>query len=267
MRIRVLPLAAVLFAALLSPAVPAQQTKAPAKSAVATVNGIAIPKIRADVLMAGQRAQGATDGADLAAKVREELIRREVIFQEARRRGLDKKPEIAAQMDMARQVALIQAYIQDYVRSHPVSDGAVRKEYDNVVARLGSKEYKARHILVEKEADARAIIDKLKGGGKFEELAKDSKDPGSKDRGGDLGWSSPANYVKPFSDALVKLEKGKYTTEPVKSDFGYHVIQLDDVRERKLPGFDEAKAELSQNMQRQIIERHLAELRGKAKVE
>ncbi|GAB4180696.1 MAG: peptidylprolyl isomerase [Rhodocyclaceae bacterium] len=267
---RLSPLAVLLCAALLGPAVLAQDAKAPAKAPakpVATVNGVAIPKVRADVLIAGQHARGAPDNADTQTRVREELIRREVISQEAKKKGLDKKPEVAAQMEMARQVALIQAYIQDYIRAHPISNEALKKEYDHVVARLGNKEYKARHILVEKEDEARAIIAKLKAGGKFEELAKQSKDPGSKEHGGELGWSSPANYVKPFSDAMVKLAKGQYTTEPVKSDFGYHVIQLDDLRERKLPSFEEAKTELAQNAQRQLIERHLNELRTKAKVE
>jgi len=263
---RVSTLAALLLAALLSPAAPAQEAKAPAK-AVATVNGMAIPKVRADVLVAGQHAQGTPESPDLRTKVREELIRREVIAQEAKKKGFDKKPEVAAQMEMARQVALIQAYIRDYIRTHPVSSESLKKEYDQVVARLGDKEYKARHILVDQEDEAKAVIDKLKAGGKFEDLAKQSKDPGSKERGGELGWSSPGNYVKPFSDALVKLAKGQYTAAPIKSNFGWHVIQLDDIRERKLPSFDEAKNELAQNAQRQLIERHLGELRNKAKGE
>lgn len=258
-------LAVLLTAALLPPAL-AQEAKSGAKP-VATVNGTAIPKVRADVLASNQIAQGATDNEQMRAQVREELIRREVIFQEARKKGLDKKPEVAAQMDMARQVALIQVYIQDFLKANPVSDEVLKKQYDEIVARLGNKEYKARHILLDKEEDAKAVVAKLKAGEKFDELAKQSKDPGSKERGGDLGWSSPANYVKPFADALVKLDKGRYTTEPVKTDFGFHVILLDDVRDSKPPTFDQVKGDLAQRNQRQMLDRHFNELRAKAKIE
>jgi peptidyl-prolyl cis-trans isomerase C len=131
---------------------------------------------------------------------------------------------------MARQAVLIRAYLQDFVKAHPVSDADVKSEYDKIKTQLGDKEYKARHILVEKEEDAKAIIAKLDKGEKIEDLAKQSKDPGSKDKGGDLGWANPAGFVKPFAEALSKLEKGKYTAAPVKTDFGYHVIKLEDSR-------------------------------------
>ena len=265
-------LLALLVAAMAAPAALAQEAKsaAGAKGAakpLAKVNGAAIPQMQADILLLNQRAQGAPEDEQTRDRIREELIRRELIAQEARKKGLDKKPEITAQMDMARQATLVQAYLQDYARSHPISDEAIKKEYETVVARLGDKEYKVRHILVEKDDEAKAVIVKLKAGERFEELAKQSKDPGSKERGGDLGWSSPANYVKPFADALVKLDKGKYTTEPVKTDFGYHVILLEDVRERKTPPLDEVKPQINEAMQRQAIARHIADLRAKAKVE
>lgn len=258
----------LLAAALALPAgfVSAQDAKSAAK-AVATVNGTAIPKSRADVLVAEQAQQGAQDNDELRQRVREELIRREVLSQEARKKGLDKKPEVVAQIELARQAVLIRAYLQDYVRTHSISDEALKKEYDAIVARVGTKEYKSRHILVEKEDEAKDIIAKLKKGEKFEELAKSSKDPGSKDNGGDLGWSNPASYVKPFSEALVKLQKGKYTEAPVKSDFGYHVILLEDVRDAKIPTFEEAKSGLTQRMQQQMVEKNLLDLRAKAKVE
>lgn len=233
---------------------------------IATVNGKSIPKNRADALVSAQTAQGQPDSEDLRKAVREELVRREILAQEAQKKGLDKKPEIQGQMELARQSVLIGAYMQEYVRSHPISDEAIKKEYDAIKAKLGDKEYSARHILVEKEAEATDIIAKLKKGEKFEDLAKQSKDPGSKDRGGDLGWAAPSSYVKPFSEALVKLEKGKYTETPVKSDFGYHVIMLDDTRELKLPSIDEAKPQLTQRLQQEMVEKHLLDLRSKAKV-
>jgi peptidyl-prolyl cis-trans isomerase C len=234
---------------------------------VAKVNGKAIPKARAESLVAAQVAQGQPDSAELRKAVTEELVRREVLMQEAQKKGIDKKPEVQNQLDIARQGVVIGAYLNDYVRTHAVGDEALKKEYEAIRKNLGDKEYKARHILVEKEDEAKDIIAKLAKGEKFEDLAKQSKDPGSKDRGGDLGWASPGNYVKPFSDALVKLEKGKSTATPVKSDFGWHVILLEDTRELKAPTLDEVKLQLVQRLQQQMVEKHIQDLRGKAKVE
>lgn len=240
---------------------------AAAADSVATVNGVAIPATRAEAMLAEQRAQGAPDGEQLQNAVREELIRREVLAQEANKKGLDEKSDVQAQMDMARQAILIRAYLQDFVRSNPVSEADVKKEYETIKSRMGAKEYKPRHVLVETETEAKAVIARLQNGTPFEEVAKESRDPGSRERGGDLGWSNPAMFVKPFSDAMVKLQKGKYTSTPVKSDFGYHVIQLDDVRDVKAPAFDEVKPQLEQRLQQQKVERHVLELREKAKVE
>lgn len=246
----------------------AQTPKAAEKSsAFATVNGKAIPKSRADALLAGQARQGIPDTPELRKQVSEELVRREILTQEATKKGFDKKAEIQGQMDLARQGVLIGAYLNEYARTHPVTDEAIKKEYEAVREKLGTKEYKARHVLVEKEDEAKAIIESLKKGVKFDELAKQSKDPGSKERGGDLGWASPASFVKPFSDAMVKLAAGKYTETPVKSDFGWHVIQLDETRDLKLPSFDEAKGQISQQLQQRMVQQHIDDLRAKAKVE
>ena len=250
-------------------AVPAAyaQSKTEKASAVATVNGKAIPKIRADALIAAQTAQGQPDTDELRRAVREELIRREVLSQEALKKGVDKKADVQGQVEMARQGVLIGAYLNEYVRSHPVTDEQIKKEYDAAKAQMGDKEYKVRHVLVEKEDEAKVIIEKLKKGEKFEELAKQSKDPGSKDRGGDLGWANRGAYVKPFSDAMTTLEKGKFTAVPVKSDFGWHVIQLDDTRELTLPPMDQAKPQITQRLQQQLVQKHVNELRGKAKID
>lgn len=236
-------------------------------STAVTVNGTAIPSTRVEVMMKEQRAQGAPDSQELRDAVREELVRRELLAQESVKKGLDKKAETQAQIDLARQAVLIRAYIQDYVASNPIGAAELRKEYESVKARIGAKEYKPRHILVETEDEAKAIIAKLRSGEKFETLAKQSKDPGSKDSGGELGWSNPNMFVKPFSEALVKLDKGQYTQAPVKSDFGYHVIQLDDERDVKPPEFEEVKPQLEQRMQQQQIEKHISDLRAKAKVQ
>lgn len=249
-------------------ATPALAAKKEGDAAVfVTVNGKAIPKNRADALIAGQAAQGQPDSPELRSAVKEELVRREILTQEAVKKGLDKNSEVQAQMELSRQGVLIGAYLKNYVQKHPTSDDQIKTEYEALKAKLGSKEYKARHILVETADEARTIVEKLEKGEKFDDLAKQSKDPGSKERGGDLGWATPASFVKPFSDAMVKLEKGKYTTVPVKSDFGWHVIQLDDTRELKLPGFDEAKGQIAQQLQQRMVQKHVEDLRAKAKVE
>jgi peptidyl-prolyl cis-trans isomerase C len=237
-----------------------------AASPVVTVNGTPIPAAWADALMAEQKAQGAPDSEQLRKAVTEELVRREVLAQEAKKKGLDKQPNVAAQMDLARQAVLIRADLQDFVKTNPVTDAEVKAEYEKIKTNLGEKEYKPRHILVDKEEDAKAIIAKLQTGQKFEDLAKDSKDPGSKDKGGELGWSNPGMFVQPFSEAMVKLEKGKFTPQPVKSDFGYHVILLEDVRPLKAPSFDEVKPQLTQRLQQKKVEQHILDLRAKATV-
>lgn len=258
----------LIAAALPAVALSAADTKKDASKPVATVNGVKIPQVRADAMLAEQKAQGTADSPELEKQIKEELVRREVLAQEAKKKGLDKKPEVVGQMDLAREAVLVRAYLQDFIKTHPVSDDQIKKEYDKIVKALGDKEYKARHILVEKEDEAKAIIAKLKKGDKFEDLAKaDSKDPGSKDKGGELGWAPPANYVKPFADALTGLQKGKYTETPVKTDFGYHVILLEDVRDMKVPSLEEAKAGLQQRLQQQAVQEQIADLRKKAKVE
>jgi peptidyl-prolyl cis-trans isomerase C len=260
------PMHATLVAAALIALTSAAHAAPPAKQ-VATVNGKPIPQARFDTIMNAQTAQGQPDSPQLREAIKERLIRIELLAQEAEKKGLDKKPEVASQLAMTRQDVLIGAYLQDYVKAHPVSDDMLKSEYDTLRKTLGEKEYKARHILVDSEDEAKAIIAKIKGGEKFEELAKQSKDPGSKERGGDLGWSNKASYVKPFSDAMAALEKGKTTEAPVKSDFGWHVIQLEDVREIKAPTLDEIKPQLTQRLQQQMIEKHINDLRGKAKVQ
>ncbi len=243
----------------------APSASAPADgSVVATVNGKGIPQGRADVMIRNQLAQGQQDGEQLRTAVRDELIRREVLTQAAVAKGLDKNASVLNQAELAKQAVLIQAYLQDYMRSHPISEDTIKAEYEKIKVSFGNKEYKARHVLVKTEEKAKEIIGKLQAGEKFEDLAKDSEDPGSKDRGGDLGWSAPAQYVKPFADALVKLEKGKFTPQPIRSDFGYHVIKLEDVRDLKLPSYEEAKPQIAQRLEQQTVAAHLNELRQKA---
>lgn len=259
--------AIALAAALVSAPAFAAPKKAESTSSTSTVNGKPISQNQIDFFMAAQKAQGRPDSPELRNAVREEVIRREVLFQEAQKQGLDKKADNQVKMDLARQGVLINAYIEGYVKAHQITEDTLKKEYETVKQQLGDKEYNVRHILVDSEDDAKAIIAKLKAGDMFDTLAAQSKDPGSKDKGGSLGWSVPSTYVKPFADALQKLNKGQYTETPVKSDFGWHVIQLDDTRSLKLPGYDEAKPQILQRLQQQLVEKQVMELRSKAKVD
>ncbi len=233
----------------------------------AIVNGKAIPSARVDEFVAALTQQGRPDSPELRTAVRDELIAREIFMQEAEKKGLSRHADVQRQLDSARQDILIRALIRDQLKTNPVTDADIKAEYDKLAKASGGKEYKARHILVDGEAEAKAITEQLKKGASFEELAKKSKDTGSAARGGDLDWASPDSYVKPFSDALVKLEKGKMTDAPVKSDFGWHVIRLDDVRDVQPPPLEQVKPQIQQELERRRIQSMQADLRAKARVQ
>jgi len=234
----------------------------------AKVNGREISASRIDAVVKSQLAQGQPDSPELRARVRDELINREIVAQEAQKRGLDKQQEVTTRIDLARQEILVSAYLNDYLKTNPITEDAMKKEFERVKTQLPAKEYKAHHILVEKEDEAKGLIAQIKKGANFEKLASaNSKDQGSKGKGGELDWSPAERYVKPFGDALGKLKKGQVTDAPVQSQFGWHVIRLDDERATKVPGYDEVKPQLQQMMQNQAIQKAVAELRAKAKVE
>ncbi len=235
---------------------------------VAIVNGKAVPKARLDALAAQIERSGRPVTPELQGQLREEVIAREIFMQEADKRGLAQSEDYRAQMELARQSILIRELFNDFQKKNPVTDAEMKAEYDKFVAANSGKEYRARHILVEKEDQAKAIIASLKKGGKFEDIAKkQSKDPGSGANGGDLDWASPDNYVPEFSKALSALKKGQLTDTPVKTQFGWHVIRLDDVRDPQLPSFDQVKPQLQQQMAQQRLAKFQEDLRAKAKVE
>lgn len=218
-----------------------------------------------DLIVKERVAQGQPDTPELRAFLKDELVNRELFIRAAKAKNLDKSAEMKTQMQVAADSVLIRAYIADVLKASPVGEDVLKKEYETIKSGLGDKEYRARHILVEKKEEADALIKQLQSGGKFDDLAKaNSKDPGSKDNGGDLDWAVPSNYVKPFADAMIALEKGKYTPQPIQTPFGFHIIKLDDVRDAKAPAFDEVKPQLSQRLQGQVVEKHLTELRTKA---
>lgn len=235
---------------------------------VAIVNGKPVPKARAEALAAQVARSGRPVTPDMESQIREEVIAREIFMQEAQRRGLDGSDEFRQQMEIARETLLIRQLLADVQKTSPVTEAEMKSEYDKFVSANAGKEYKARHILVPTEAEARTIIGNLKKGAKFDEIAKkQSKDPGSGANGGDLDWATPSSYVPEFSGALVKLKKGELTDAPVKSQFGWHVIRLDDVREAELPKFDEVKPQIGQQLQQQKLMKFQDELRAKAKIE
>ena len=234
---------------------------------LAVVNGKPVPSSRADVMVKQMVSQGQQDTPELRAMIKDELINREILIQEADKLGLGTHADVKSQIEIARQSILIRALVADYLKKNPVKDADIKAEYDRFKGQASDKEYHARHILVEKEEDAKVIIVKLKAGGKFEDLAKQSKDPGSAANGGDLDWAAPAAFVKPFSDAMTSLQKGQLYDTPVKTQFGYHVIRLDDVRAAKIPTLEEVKPQIAEGLQQKKLQAFQQQLRSKAKIE
>jgi len=235
---------------------------------VATVNGKPIPAAKVDQVVKQVVAQGkATDSPQLREAIKKDLIGREVLIQEADKQGVGTRPDVKNAIDNARQSIIINAMLADYIKKNPVKDADIKAEYDKYKAQVGEKEYHARHILVGTEDEAKQIIAKLKGGAKFEDLAKQSKDPGSAQNGGDLDWASPASFVPEFSKAMTSLQKGAITDTPVKSQFGYHVIKLEDVRAAKVPALEEVKQQVAESLQQRKLAAYREELMKKAKIQ
>jgi peptidyl-prolyl cis-trans isomerase C len=235
--------------------------------AAALVNGVSIPQARVDMRIKAAAQQGQPDSPELRKAVRDDLVNLEVITQAAVKSGLDKQAEIAQQLELARQSVLAGAYVQDYAKNHPITDDVLKQEYEALKKRVGNKEYKLSHILVESEDEAKKVSAELKKGAKFGKIAKSkSKDPGSKDNGGDLGWAVPSNFVQPFGDAVLTLSKGQVSA-PVQTQYGWHVIKLEDTRDLKVPAFDEVKPNIEKRLQQQSIQKAIEDLRGKAKIE
>jgi peptidyl-prolyl cis-trans isomerase C len=247
----------------------APAAKAVAGDTVATVNGTPISAARVDAIARQGAGAGRPDSPEARQAIIDGLALQMLVADEAVKKGLDKTPEVVDQIDGMRQSILANAYVQDYIKTHPVGDDALKAEYERIKATVTGSEYKARHILVDKEAEARDIIARLKRDpASFARLAAEkSKDPGSKTRGGDLGWFDARQMVPEFSAAVASLDKGSFTQEPVKTQFGYHVILLEDTKPIEAPPFDDVKANLSQQMQQQNVRKMLDELKTAAKIE
>ena len=244
----------------------AQAAQAANDSVAVTVNGVAVPAAQAELLRQERLARGQPADTLNEQAIREMLVTMEVLAQEAMKQGVDKRPQVIAATELNRKDILGRALIDDYLKSHALKEEEMKAEYDKLKAGAGSKEYHPRHILVQTEAEAKDILAKLKKA-KFDVVAKKYSKDGSAKNGGDLGWQTPGNLVPEFSNAMVKLKKGEVASAPVKSQFGWHIIKMDDVRDLKFPDYEQIKPRIAAQMQQAQIRQFLADLRAKAKVE
>jgi peptidyl-prolyl cis-trans isomerase C len=254
-------LAATLVAAALLPLAATAQN-------ITLVNGKPVPKSRVDTLLSQATRAGQQLPPNAQKQATDQVVLREIFVQEAERRGMAARADFRGQMELARQSILIRELFDDYRKANPVTDAEAQVEYDKFKAAQSGVEYRARHILVEKEDEAKALIAQIKGGASFEDLAKKhSKDPGSGANGGDLDFAKADSYVPEFGAALAKLKKGEMTDAPVKSQFGFHIIRLEDTREASFPAFDDVKGQIKQRLEQMKIQRYQEELRAKAKTD
>jgi len=240
-----------------------------AKNVAATVNGDPISERLVDMMLKERSNLGRGVSAEARKAFIERLAAQLIITQEAIKKGLDKSPEVQDQLELMRQSVLVDAFIKDYIKNSPISDDMLKAEYDKLKAESVGTEYKARHILVDKEAEAKDIIARLQKNPKaFANLAKEkSIDTGSKGNGGELGWFDPKGMVPEFGAAVAKLAKGKFTEAPVKTQFGYHVILVEDSRPKEFQPLEQISAELKQKLQQDNLRKLLDELKAKAKIE
>jgi peptidyl-prolyl cis-trans isomerase C len=235
---------------------------------VAIVNGKPVPKARVDILLQQAARGGQQLPPNAEAQARDQVVLREIFAQEAERKGISNSPEYRAQMELARQSIMIGLLFEDYRKKNQGSDAEAKAEYDKAKAANSGTEYRASHILVEKEDEAKDLIKQIKAGAKFDELAKKhSKDPGSGQKGGDLDFAKPDSYVPEFSKAMVALKKGEMTNEPVKSQFGFHIIRLDDQREAQFPSFDDVKDQVKQRLAQVKMQQYQESLKSAAKTD
>lgn len=241
-------------------------TKADDDKPFVTVNGVAVPATQAEVLKQDRSARGQAAESLNDDTLRELLVTMEMLAQEAVKKGIDKRPNVAATVELNRKDILGRMLLDDYLKGNPIKEEDMQAEYQRIKAAAGEKEYHPRHILVQTEAEAKDILAKLKKA-KFEDMAKKYSKDGSAQSGGDLGWLAPTNLVPEFSDVMVKLKKGEVTKAPVQSRFGWHIIKLDDVRDLKFPDYEQLKGRINAQLQQQQVRKYLADVRAAAKVE
>jgi peptidyl-prolyl cis-trans isomerase C len=279
-----LPLLALSSALLLSGAALAAEDKkpeaAPAPAApavqppsftipdpVAVVNGKPISKAAFDQYAQQLRGKAKVDSPEASKALVDQLVMEELLVQEAAKEKLADDPQLKQQLEMIQRSLLASTVVRRVLSENAPSEDAIKKEYETAVAAMKGKEYKASHILVDSEDKAKEVIDELKKGGKFADLAKAKSSDGSAANGGDLGWFTPSMMVPPFAQAVAKMEKGKYSEAPVQTPFGWHVILLEDVRDATPPSMDELKPQIAQMLQSQMVNDYLEKLKSGAKIE
>jgi peptidyl-prolyl cis-trans isomerase C len=235
---------------------------------IAVVNGTPIPKARADALVDQLVRQGQQDSPQLQMAVREELVNREILMQEAAREGIPNRPDVKAQVAVAQQTVVLRALIENFVKNNQPTDAEVKARYDQLTKDAGGNEYHLHHILVDNEQQAKDLIAKIKAGASFEDMAKQfSKDPGSAKNGGDLDWSDPKAYVPEFADAATHLQKGQMTDTPVHTQFGWHIIRVDDIRPVTPPPLEQVRPQIVQQLQQEKLQAFEENLRKQAKIQ
>lgn len=242
---------------------------ASAKPAVATVNGTPISQADYDVyvksLLQGKPQTELT--AEQKAQVLDEMITMQLVSTQAVKDGLEKDSDIAARLEVLRMRVLADAESQKFLKGKEPTDAELHAEYDSAIASMDKTEYHARHILVDSKEKAEAALKKIKGGAKFEDVAKAESSDNSKTSGGDLGWFTLARMVKPFGDAVKGLKKGQMTPEPVQTQFGWHIIKLEDTRDVAPPPFDQVKAQVTNGVIQKKLQAYVADLKKDAKIE
>ncbi len=268
MKLKTLAVRATLAQALIPVCVVLLMPLAASAQNIAIVNGKPVPKSRLDVLVQQAERAGQKVTPEQMGQARDQVVLREIFVQEAQSKGIAASADFKAQMELARQSLLIRELFEDWRKAHPVTDADAKTEYDKFKAQSTGTEYRARHILVEKEDEAKALIAQLKAGAKFEELAKkSSKDTGSAEKGGELDFAKPDAYVPEFGSAMAKLKKGEMTDVPVKSQFGYHIIKLEETRDAPFPAFDDVKGQIKQRIEQVKLQEYQEGLRTKAKTD
>ncbi len=239
-----------------------------AADSAATVNGKPIKQSWVDYIMKDAEAHGQKPNDNMKNAIINELVGSELAYQEAQKQGLDKSADFQTSSELANRKMLVNVFLQDFMKKNPVTEAEMKAEYDKQKAAMGDKEYNARHILVKTEGEAKDIQAQLAKGGDFAKIAKEkSMDPGSKEKGGDLGWFTPAGMVKPFSDAVVGLKKGDITAAPVQTQFGWHIIKLVDTRAAQVPAYDKVKDNLERGLQQRKLEKMMIGLKEKSKID
>ena len=232
-----------------------------------TVNGKPVPQARVDALIK-TATHGQEAPPEVKAQAKDQVVMREIFAQEAEKQGIPGTADYKMQLELVRQTVLINTLFQNFIKAHPVSDADAQAEYNKIKAEQSGMEYDARHILVDSEDEAKKLIAQIKNGAKFEDLAKkNSKDTGSAENGGDLGFAKPGGYVPEFANALQSLKKGQMTDTPVKTQFGYHIIRLEDTRAAQFPAFEEVKDKVKQQVQQVKLQEYEEKLRKSAKTD